>query len=188
MTLDIEAICQGKTLSGSGGMYSKLLAAKRAAQLGIPTLIVSGKVPFVLEKVFLGEIHGTWIQPCENAIPRRKFWIAYNLEPKGSVFVDLGAKNALLFKGKSLLPAGVTKVEGIFPENSLVKVLSDDGTQIGVGLCNFSSEELKLILGKKYQGPSLLVEKRPLSRRGDPQGQFVNRRGFLDLCLNLKKK
>lgn len=159
MTLDIESMCTGKTLTGTGGMYSKLLAAKRAAQLGVPTLILSGKIPFVLEKVFSGEIHGTWIQPCKSGISRRKFWLAYNLEPKGSVVVDLGAKNALLFKGKSLLPAGIVRVLGKFEENSLVKILSEDGAQIGVGLCNYSSEELKKILGKNSRDIPKLIKR-----------------------------
>ena len=161
MSLDIESMCTGKTLSGTGGMYSKLLAAKRAAQLGVPTLIVSGKIPFVLEKVFSGEIHGTWIQPCKNIVPRRKFWLAYNLEPKGTIVVDLGAKNALLFKGKSLLPAGIVRVLGNFEENSLVKILSEDGAEIGVGLCNYSSEELKIIGGKNTRDVPELITRDP---------------------------
>jgi glutamate 5-kinase len=157
--LNLESMCEGKTLSGSGGMYSKLLAAKRAAQLGVPTLIVSGRIPFVLEKVFSGEQHGTWIFPQENVIPRRKFWFAYNLEPEGTVIVDLGAKNALLFQGKSLLPAGVVRVEGNFRANSLVKIVSEDCTQIGVGLCNFTSEELRQIIGKKTKEIAVILNK-----------------------------
>ncbi len=155
--LNIESMCEGKTTVGSGGMYSKLLAAKRAAQLGIPTLIVSGKTPFVLEKVFAGEHHGTWILPSSHTISRRKFWFAYNLEPRGEVVVDQGAKNALLFQGKSLLAAGIVEIKGDFKAHSLLKIMGEDGTTIGVGISNFSSDELRKIKGKKsFEIPSIL--------------------------------
>ncbi len=159
-SLDLEKMCHGKSKVGSGGMYSKLLAAKRAAQLGVPTLIVSGKIPFVLEKVFSGELHGTWIEPDDEIIPRRKFWLAYNLEPEGSIVVDLGAKNALLFKGKSLLAAGIVKIIGKFKKGALVRVVSEDGTNLGVGLSNFSSEELNAIKGKKTKEIPSLIKRR----------------------------
>ncbi len=158
--LDISSMCEGKTSQGSGGMYSKLLAAKRAAQLGVPTLIVSGKVPFVLEKVFAGEDHGTWILPSSHTISRRKFWFAYNLEPQGEIVVDTGAKNALLFKGKSLLPAGVVEIKGEFNPHCLVKIVAEEGTPVGVGISNYGSRELKLIKGKKtFELPSILGKK-----------------------------
>ncbi len=148
-SLDIDKMCQGKTYVGSGGMYSKLIAAKRAAQIGVPTLIVSGKIPFVLEKVFSGEILGTWIKPLEETVSRKKFWMAYNLEPKGIIYIDTGAKNALLFKGKSLLPVGVVGVNGEFFEGDLVKIVSEDEVEIGVGLTNYSAKDLIKIKGKK---------------------------------------
>jgi glutamate 5-kinase len=130
-------------------MYSKLLGAKRAAQLGVPTLIVSGKVPFVLEKVFSGECLGTWIMPEQRNISQRKFWLAYNLDPSGALYIDQGAKQALVMRGKSLLPAGVVKVEGNFEIGEMVKLIGPDQEQIGVGLVNFSSEEISRISGKK---------------------------------------
>ncbi len=157
--MDISSMCEGKTNQGSGGMYSKLLAAKRAAQLGVPTLIVSGKIPFVLEKVFSGEDHGTWILPSSHTISRRKFWFAYNLEPQGEIVIDTGAKNALLFKGKSLLPAGIVEVRGNFPAHSLVKIIGEDKTPLGVGISNFGDRELSLIKGKKtFELASILGE------------------------------
>ena len=173
MRLDLESMCEGKTCVGSGGMYSKLLAAKRASQLGVPTLIVSGKIPFVLEKVFSGERYGTWILPQEHIVPKRKFWMAYNLEPKGSIFIDLGAKNALLFKGKSLLPAGIVQVKGEFEEHELVKVISEDGVQVGVGLSNFNSEEIQRIKGKKTG------EIKHILRRRDCPEEVIHRDNLL---------
>ena len=145
--IDIQSTCQGSTRSGSGGMHSKLLSARRASQLGVPSLIVSGKVPFVLEKVFSGQDLGTWIMPEERAIPRRKYWLAYNLDPLGDVQVDAGARDALIMRGKSLLPIGIRRVHGCFEPGDLIRVLGPNGSQIGVGLTNFSSEDLGRICG-----------------------------------------
>jgi glutamate 5-kinase len=148
--LDPEEICQGKTTQGSGGMYSKLLAARRAAQIGVPTLIISGKSRFALERVFSGEELGTFIFPEEKSISRRKFWLAYNLDPTGEVLVDKGATRAIVHQGKSLLPAGIVDVRGEFGKGALVKVIdAGSGKSLGVGLSNYKSSELKQIMGKK---------------------------------------
>jgi glutamate 5-kinase len=147
--MDIEAMCSGKTTAGSGGMYSKLLAARRAAQLGVPTLILSGLQPFVLEKAFNGEVLGTWVSPEKRKIPSRKFWLAYNDKPTGSILVDAGAAKALTGRGKSLLPAGITGVEGHFGTGALVTIVGPDDKQIGVGLSNYNAAELKKIMGRQ---------------------------------------
>jgi glutamate 5-kinase len=105
--LDIEGMCDGKTSVGSGGMYSKLRAARRAAQLGVATLIVSGRDGFPLERVFRGEELGTLVLPCSRTVSHRKFWLAYHDNPAGTISVDAGAAKALREKGKSLLPAGI---------------------------------------------------------------------------------
>ena len=148
--LDPEEICQGKTTQGSGGMYSKLLAARRAAQIGVPTLIISGKSRFALERVFSGEELGTFIFPEEKSISRRKFWLAYNLDPTGEVLVDKGATRAIVHQGKSLLPAGIVDVRGEFGKGALIKVIdAGSGKSLGVGLSNYKSSELKQIMGKK---------------------------------------
>ncbi|MGM0645665.1 MAG: glutamate 5-kinase [Thermodesulfobacteriota bacterium] len=149
--LDLERLCQGKTSSGSGGMYSKLLAARRAAQLGVPTLIVSGQKRFVLERVFGGEPLGTWVGAEKRAVSRRKFWMAYNLDPAGSLVVDNGAARALRDKGRSLLPAGVIEVQGDFEEGALVRILDASGEVIGVGLSNYGAEALRKIQGRSSQ-------------------------------------
>lgn len=147
--IDISTTCQGSTSSGSGGMHSKLLSARRACQLGVPTLIVSGNVSFVLEKVFAGQDLGTWVMPEERAIPRRKYWLAYNLDPLGEVIVDAGARDALILRGKSLLPIGVRSVQGCFEPGDLIRILDPNGRELGVGLTNFSSEDLQKICGCK---------------------------------------
>jgi len=149
LALDPSKLCRGKTGAGSGGMYSKLLAARRAAQLGVPTLIVSGKEKFSLEKVFDGEMLGTWVVPQEKSISRRKFWLAYNQEPNGMIRVDAGAAKALEQGGKSLLPAGIVEVEGGFGVGALVRIVDQDGRSLGVGLSNYKAAEVRRTMGKR---------------------------------------
>jgi glutamate 5-kinase len=146
-SLNVAGICKGKTGQGTGGMYSKLLAARRAAQLGVPTLIVSGRIRFALEKVFAGEELGTWIMPDRKKISRRKFWLAYNLDPAGELVVDGGAARALGAGGRSLLPAGIVEVRGNFGVGALVRVVGQDGSAIGVGLSSYKAADLRKIMG-----------------------------------------
>lgn len=144
-----EKMCEGKTAVGSGGMYSKLLAARRAAQLAVPTLIVSGKQHYALERAFAGESLGTWIMPEREPMSRRKFWLAYHSAPEGEIWVDPGAAEALQDKGRSLLPAGIVRVEGRFGKGALVRVLDYQGQTIGVGLTNYPAKDMRLIMGRK---------------------------------------
>lgn len=149
--LDLGRMCGGKTSVGTGGMYSKLQAARRAAQLGVPTLILPGREADVLARAFAGEAVGTWVRPEEHAIPRRKFWLAYQADPAGTVLVDAGAAEALLSKGSSLLPGGVRQVLGSFQKGALVRVArlgeSDSHAILGVGLSNYSAADLRKIMG-----------------------------------------
>lgn len=147
--LDLETMCRGKTVSGTGGMHSKLLAARRAAQLGVPTLIVSGREPDRMSRVFAGEDLGTWIPADARAISRRKFWLAYTSEPKGELWIDTGAAQALRQGGKSLLPAGIVRVEGEFEKGAIVRILDFQGQTVGVGLANYDCAEMKKIMGLK---------------------------------------
>lgn len=153
--LDLDSLCGGKTSVGTGGMYSKLLSARRAAQLGVPTLILPGREPRILDRAFSGEAVGTWVCPAEHHVSRRKYWLAYQSEPRGVVLVDEGAARALEEGGKSLLPGGVRAVEGRFAPGALVRVRAvsaeggepSGGRQLGVGLTNYSSDELRRIMG-----------------------------------------
>ena len=158
--LDLGQLCGGKTSVGTGGMYSKLLAARRAAQIGVPTLILPGREPEIITRAFAHSgicpapqghepfAGGTWVCPARHAIPRRKFWLAYQSDPAGSVHVDTGAAKALLHKGGSLLPGGVFRAEGSFQQGALVRVLHE-GQSLGVGLSNYSAADLKKIMGLK---------------------------------------
>ncbi len=146
--LDIESLCGAKTSAGTGGMQSKLMAARRAAQLGVPTLILPGRTAGVLDLAFAGEEIGTWICPSRNTVSRRKYWMAYQSEPQGALFVDAGAARALEEKGGSLLPAGIERVEGTFETGAVVRVMRGE-RQLGVGLSNYSSEDICRIRGMK---------------------------------------
>lgn len=147
--LDIDSLCGCKTEMGSGGMHSKLLAARRVAQIGVPTLILPGREKDIILKAFQGRADaGTWVGAEEKSVTRRKFWLAYQSEPSGSVEVDEGAANALLNEGRSLLPGGVLSVSGSFNKGDLLSV-KFQGRNIGVGFSNYNDGELKAIRGLK---------------------------------------
>lgn len=147
--LNLDVMCGGKTSVGTGGMYSKLLAARRAAQLGVPTLILSGREPDAILRAFSGEMLGTWVRPEQKAVSRRKFWLAYNGDPSGTLVLDSGAIKAISSGGKSLLPAGIVRVEGTFQRGALVRVATEENEIIGLGLCNYTASDLRKVLGMK---------------------------------------
>jgi glutamate 5-kinase len=146
--LKLDALCGGKSVTGTGGMYSKLLAARRAAQLGVPTLILPGRERDVITRAFAGETLGTWVKPEKHVVSRRKYWLAYQSEPQGTLEIDAGAALALEERGSSLLPGGVVNVEGNFQTAALVRIRARNRT-IGVGLSNYSAADLRQIMGRK---------------------------------------
>lgn len=145
-SLDLDTLCGGKTTLGTGGMHSKLLSASRAAQLGVPTFILPGREPDVITRALAGEPIGTWVCPEPRPVSRRKYWLAYQSDPQGTLHIDNGAANALLHSGKSLLPGGLSAVEGVFEAGALVRIVHDAQT-IGAGLSNYSSADLLAIQG-----------------------------------------
>jgi len=146
--LNLDVMCGGKTAVGSGGMYSKLLAARRAAQLGVPTLILPGRKPDAMLRAFAGDEPGTWVRPEKKTVSARKFWLAYHADPTGSVVVDDGAVKALE-AGKSLLPAGIIGVEGGFGRGALVRVTSAAGAVVAVDLSNYPAAAPRRIMGHR---------------------------------------
>lgn len=158
-TVDFDCMCGTKTEMGSGGMHSKLLAARRVAQLGVPTLILPGREKDILIRAFSGDYEaGTWVNAEEKNVSRRKFWLAYQSEPAGSVEVDAGAANALLNEGRSLLPGGVLSVSGKFSKGELLRV-KYQGKNIGVGFSNYNAEELGKICGLKRHEVAAILGK-----------------------------
>ena len=145
------AFGKGSALS-TGGMESKLRAAQVAVRSGACVVIADGRKSDSVTRVLNGQDTGTAIggkQQTESIAPGRKRWIAFFNRVQGSVIVDDGARKALEQSGRSLLPIGVTAVDGAFLRGSLVNVVGTDGTLIGRGLTGFSHEELKRVRGKK---------------------------------------
>jgi glutamate 5-kinase len=134
----------------SGGMLTKLKAARICMAAGMPMVIANGDNENVIRQIMDGKEIGTLFIPREEKMQARKKWIAFGTLPQGQVLVDAGAEVALLQKGKSLLPSGVIAVEGDFDRGTVVAVANvDDKREIARGMVNYSSEEIRLIAGKK---------------------------------------
>jgi glutamate 5-kinase len=148
ITPEIEAMAgdAGSDLS-RGGMVTKIEAAKIAVQGGTHMVIASGRVLNPLQGLS-GKAGGTWFLAHSDPVAARKRWIAGTLEPKGSFIVDRGAATALA-SGKSLLPAGVTRVEGRFERGDAVVIRNGDGVEIGRGLTAYGHKEAAAIMGRK---------------------------------------
>ena len=134
---------------GRGGMASKLQAAEVVRVAGIPMIIAGGKIPGIVARTMEGEVCGTLILPAKVKISARKHWIRYNLAPEGELEVDAGAAEAITHSGKSLLPIGVTKIQGHFDHGAAVLVCDPQGNKLAVGLVNYSSDELEKIMGRR---------------------------------------
>ena len=150
VTPDIEKIAGGRgSALSTGGMYSKVLAAKQAINHGIPVVIMSGKKSGLLTNLLNGEKVGTYFKPNKERLSSKKGWIAYGLKSKGAVYLDDGAVKALTTQGKSLLPSGIIKVEGHFDIGDAVSCINKEGKKIAKGLTNYSSQDIDRIKGKK---------------------------------------
>ena len=132
---------------GTGGMRSKILAAKMASARGVCSFIGSGRTPGILQKLFAGEPVGSFFLPQEEKMQSRKHWIAYTLRPKGSIVLDDGACRAVVKNGKSLLPSGIVAVQGKFSIGDPVQCLDRKGKSIASGLVNYSSAAIAKIKG-----------------------------------------
>jgi len=148
VTPEIEAMAgNSKSALGSGGMQSKIRAAKMVSAGGGSSFIGSGRRENILQHLFSGEMVGTFFLPKKEKMKSRKRWIAYVLKPKGSLVLDEGACRAVSQNGKSLLPSGITVVEGKFNIGDAVVCMNSKQERVAVGLTNFSSEELFKIKG-----------------------------------------
>jgi glutamate 5-kinase len=147
---EIEAAATDETSSaGTGGMKSKVQAAKKVTAIGIPCIIAPGKNKKVLTDIMEGKEIGTLFLPMADRLNSKKYWIAFTLHPHGKLIIDDGAKKALLEKGKSLLPSGVTDVEGDFDLGDPVSCVDSEGTILAKGLVNYNSSEIRKIKGLK---------------------------------------
>ncbi|MCB5162057.1 glutamate 5-kinase [Marinomonas algarum] len=158
----------GAGVLGSGGMLTKVRAARLAARSGADTLIASGRVEDVITRVASGELLGTWLQPEHCRVTARKQWLAGHLKSRGALVLDEGAVNALREEGTSLLSVGVKDAQGSFSRGDMVICVDTKGVLVARGLVNYSVAETLKLLGQPsssigdilgYQGESELIHR-----------------------------
>ena len=152
ITEDIERRAGiSSTFEGTGGMATKVRAAKKVGEYGVSTLIVNGERAGLLPSVLAGGPGGSLFLARERRFNSRKHWIAFTLRPRGQVRLDPGAVEALTKRGKSLLASGIIDVTGQFEAGDPVSCLNADGKEFAKGLVNFSSDLLTRMKGLKTQ-------------------------------------
>lgn len=149
---DIESMASSTGGSlGKGGMYTKVIAAKRASRSGTATFIASGKEENVLLRLLAGESLGTLLIPDLEPLSARKQWLAGHLQVCGTLVLDKGAVVALQSGSKSLLPAGVIALTGKFQKGDMVACVNLDGSEIARGLSNYSLQDVAKIMQKSSE-------------------------------------
>jgi len=150
ITRKVEQAAGGSgSVVGTGGMATKLAAAKKAVKFGVPTLMVNGRTPGILDSAMAGEEVGTLFLAARESLTSRKHWIAYTLRPKGKILVDMGACTVLSQHGRSLLPSGVVRVEGGFDRGDCVRVCGPEGAEFARGIVAYSHTEVEKLVGCK---------------------------------------
>jgi glutamate 5-kinase len=138
---------------GTGGMATKIDAARAATKAGVDCVIANGKAKDILSRIILdGEPAGTVFGSGKKAFAAKKRWIAFSSRPKGSLCVDDGAKTALSEKDKSLLASGIMSIDGDFSSGDVISIAGKDGAEFARGLTNYSSIEVAKIKGLKTSG------------------------------------
>jgi len=145
---DLLAMAGESGVLGQGGMRTKITAAQRAARSGANTIIASGSVPNILQKIARGETVGTLLTADNAPMSARKQWLANQLKISGKLTLDAGASHAIMQSGFSLLAVGVNKVEGDFQRGAVVSCISSEGTEIARGLVNYDAKESRRIKGE----------------------------------------
>ena len=140
----------GSTI-GSGGIASKIEAAKIASSSGVAVVIANARREGVISAALAGEPVGTFVPAHRGRGPSRKLWIAYAQSPRGTILIDAGAKRAVVEGGRSLLPAGVTGHRGRFALGDAVEVAGPDGVVFAKGLVNYSSDEIDAVRGRSIR-------------------------------------
>ena len=131
---------------GSGGVFSKVAAARMAAFSGIPTVVASSSESQVVARIRRGDPIGTWVNPNSRKLSARKLWIAFGLETQGRVTVDEGAARAITRLKKSLLPVGVKHIDRSFEAKDAVQVLNPEGRVIAKGISRIAASECRDLL------------------------------------------
>lgn len=149
VTPAVEAMASGGGPLGTGGMATKLGAAKKVCASGIAAIVADGRRPGVIGSVLAGAPDvGTFFRPVADRLASRKRWIAYTLKPAGAIVVDDGARRALVEQGRSLLPSGLREVRGAFGVGACVQCFDLGGREIARGLASYGAAELEKIAGR----------------------------------------
>lgn len=139
---------------GTGGMATKVAAAKLASWSGIPCVITAASHRHVVTRALAGEPVGTTIHARRRGLPARKVWIAFACAPRGRLVVDAGAVNALTMQGRSLLPIGVRDVAGNFDVGDAVEIVDEDGNLVAKGLARIPAQVLRTTAGRRADNGS----------------------------------
>lgn len=150
-----------KSVLGTGGMKSKLRAARLATAAGESVIMANGSIAGILDQVFAAEPVGTLFLPHGDGVPARERWLGYTARPRGRIQVDDGARQAIEKHGKSLLPIGVTLVEGVFGKGDVVAICDKQGIEFARGLTNYSSADAERLRGLHTDQISRVVGKLP---------------------------
>jgi glutamate 5-kinase len=165
VTAEVEALAGGTgTVGGSGGMRSKIYAAKMASLSGVRAVIANAKRVDVLVNAVAGVSVGTQVEAHQRGLSARKLWIGFAVESEGVLVVDAGARDALVRRNVSLLPAGVVRVDGTFDEGAAVSIAGLDGRVFARGLVRFDSSSAAAAAGKRSadlpdDAPSVMVHR-----------------------------
>ncbi|NOY68311.1 MAG: glutamate 5-kinase [Deltaproteobacteria bacterium] len=146
---------------GTGGMLTKIKAAKKITAAGIPMVIADGHAKNILIRLFSGEILGTFFMPAESKLSNRKCWIGFTLKPKGSLSIDAGAGAAITGRGKSLLPGGIVGVTGEFAAGEPVEIVGADGVRLATGLVNYNAADIRKIMGNRTSSIKEILGQKP---------------------------
>ncbi|MFO0659748.1 MAG: glutamate 5-kinase [Polyangiaceae bacterium] len=144
----------GKSVSGvgTGGMASKVEAARKGTLAGASVVVADARVEGILTKILEGEDVGTlFVPPSTKGCPARRHWIAFTLRPRGAILVDRGAAEAIVSRGRSILSVGVIGVRGDFREGDAVAIVDHEGVEIARGLARMSAGETAAVAGRKLE-------------------------------------
>jgi glutamate 5-kinase len=140
-----------QSVLGTGGMRSKIRAARLATAAGESVIMANGARPGILDAIFAGELVGTLFLPHGSTVPAWKRWVGYTAQPKGRLQVDAGARQAVQHKGRSLLAIGVVGVQGTFGKGDIVALCDPDGVEFARGLTNYAAADVGKILGLRTE-------------------------------------
>jgi glutamate 5-kinase len=143
----LQTASQGRSELGSGGMKSKLKAARLVTLAGGCVIVANGRQPGILQAILAGEPVGTLFLPRGGILRARQRWIAWAAQPRGKIIVDAGAREAVEKRGRSLLPIGIVRVVGNFNKGDVVAIVDTEGREFARGLTNYAAADLRKICG-----------------------------------------